>query len=228
MSLCRVFSCVVGRGCWLWSGHSPSKILLAFALLYSVLQGLICPFSSIQFSRSVMSNSLWHHELQHSRPPCLSPTPGVHPNSCPLSQWCHPTISSSVVPFSSCPQSFHHQGLFKWVSCLYQLAKILEFQLQHQSFQWTLCLLFQVFLDFLLLLLDPCYFCPLLSLLSFIFAWNVPLVSLIFLKRSLVFSILLLSFISLHCSLKKAFISLLDIFGTLHSGGYIFPFLLCL
>ena len=52
-----------------------------------------------------MSESLRPHELQHARPPCLSPTPGVHPNSCPSSRWCHPAISSSVVPFSSCPQS---------------------------------------------------------------------------------------------------------------------------
>ena len=60
----------------------------------------------VQFSCSVMSDSLWPYELQHARPPCPSPTPGVHPNSCPLSQWCHLTISSSVVPFSSCLQSF--------------------------------------------------------------------------------------------------------------------------
>ena len=60
---------------------------------------------SVQFSHSVMSNSLWPHELQHARPPCPSPTPGVHSNSCPSSQWCHPAISSSVLPFSSCPQS---------------------------------------------------------------------------------------------------------------------------
>ena len=89
------------------------------------------------FSRSVMSNSLRPHEPQHARPPCPSPTPGVHPNSCPLCQWCHPTISSSVVPFSSCPQSSQHQGVFKWVSSSYQVAKVLAFQLQHQSFQWT-------------------------------------------------------------------------------------------
>ena len=60
-----------------------------------------------------MSNSLRRHEPQHARPPCLSPTPGVHPNSCPLSQWCHPTISSSVIPFSSCPQSFPALGSFQ-------------------------------------------------------------------------------------------------------------------
>ena len=75
---------------------------------------------SVQFSRSVMSNSLWPHELQHARPPCPSPTPGVHSNSCPSSQWCHPAISSSVVPFSSCPQffpeseSFPMSQLFAW------------------------------------------------------------------------------------------------------------------
>ena len=67
---------------------------------------------SVQFSRSVMSDSLWPHEQQHSRPPCPTPTPGTHPNSCPLSQWCHPSISSSVVPFSSCPQSFPASGSF--------------------------------------------------------------------------------------------------------------------
>ena len=61
---------------------------------------------SVQFSRSVVFDSLWPHELHHARPPCPSPTPGVHPNPCPLSQWCHPTISSSLIPFSSCPQSF--------------------------------------------------------------------------------------------------------------------------
>ena len=63
-------------------------------------------FSSVQFGCSVMSDSLRPHEPQHARPPCPSPTPGVHPNPCLLSQWCHPAISSSVVPFSSCPQSF--------------------------------------------------------------------------------------------------------------------------
>ena len=61
---------------------------------------------NIHFSCSVMSDSLWSHGLQHARPPCPSPTPRVYSNSCPLSQWCHPTLSSSVIPFSSCPQSF--------------------------------------------------------------------------------------------------------------------------
>ena len=62
--------------------------------------------ASVQFSCLVVSDSLWTQELQHARPPCPSLTPGVHPNPCPSSPWCHPTISSSVVPFSSYPQSF--------------------------------------------------------------------------------------------------------------------------
>ena len=92
---------------------------------------------SVQFSRSVMSNSLRPHEPQHARPPCPSPTPGVYSTSCPSSRWCHPAISSSVVPFSSFPQSLQHQGLFQWVNSSHQVAKVLEFQLQHQPFQWT-------------------------------------------------------------------------------------------
>ena len=66
----------------------------------------------VQFSRSVMSNSLWPHESQHARRPCPTPTPRVHSNSYPLSQWCHPAISSSVIPFSSCPQSLPASGSF--------------------------------------------------------------------------------------------------------------------
>ena len=72
---------------------------------------LLC-ISVVQFSCSVVSNSLQPHELQHARPPCPSPTPGVRPNPCPSSRWCHPTISSSFVPFSSCPQSFPASGSF--------------------------------------------------------------------------------------------------------------------
>ena len=75
---------------------------------------------SVQFSCSVVSNSLWPHELQHARPPCPSPSPGVHSDSCPSSPCCHPAISSSVVPFASCPQSlpasesFPMSQLFAW------------------------------------------------------------------------------------------------------------------
>ena len=68
---------------------------------------------SVPFSHSVMSNSLWPHESQHARPPCPLPTPRGYSNSCPLSRWCHPTISSSVVPFSSCLQSFPASGSFQ-------------------------------------------------------------------------------------------------------------------
>ena len=74
---------------------------------------IIKNLSSVQFSCSVVSNSLWAHELWHARPPCPSPTPRVYPNSCPLSQWCHPTISSSVVPFSSRLQCFPASGSFQ-------------------------------------------------------------------------------------------------------------------
>ena len=81
---------------------------------------MLSQIRSDQISRSVVSNSLGPHESQHARPPCPSPTPGVHSDSCPLSQWCHPATSSSVVPFSSCPQSlpasetFPMSQLFAW------------------------------------------------------------------------------------------------------------------
>ena len=81
---------------------------------------LVYQFSSVQFSHSVVSDSLRPHESQHARPPCPSPSPGVHSNSRPLSRWCHPAIPSSVVPFSSCPQSlpasesFPMSQLFAW------------------------------------------------------------------------------------------------------------------
>ena len=70
-------------------------------------------FSSVQFSHSVLSDYLWPHGLQHGKPPCPSPNPRVYSNSRPLSQWCHPTTSSSVIPFSSCLQSFPASGSFQ-------------------------------------------------------------------------------------------------------------------
>ena len=80
-------------------------------LLYWLGQSLwLC---SVQFSHSVVADSLWPHESQHARPPCPWPTPRVHPNPCPMSWWCHPTISSSVIPVSSCPQSFPASGSFQ-------------------------------------------------------------------------------------------------------------------
>ena len=78
-------------------------------VLFSQVDVLV---SSVQFSRLVVSDSLQPHGLQHTRPPCPSPTPRAYPNPCPLSRWCHPTISSSVVSFSSCPQSFPASGSF--------------------------------------------------------------------------------------------------------------------
>ena len=81
-------------------------------IVHQIWQKFAPVFSSVHFSCSVMSNSLWPHELQHARPPCPSPLPGVYSNSCPSSRWCHPAISSFVVPFSSCPQSLPASGSF--------------------------------------------------------------------------------------------------------------------
>ena len=97
--------------------HNPESIWISLSLL---------------FSHSVMSNSLRPHGLQHTRLPCLLLPPRIYSNSCPLSWWCRPTISSSVIPLSSRLQSFPASG--KWVSSSHQVAKVLE--LQHQSFQW--------------------------------------------------------------------------------------------
>ena len=108
--------CIAGRFFTIWATEKPP---------------------SVQFSHSVLSDSLRPHGLHHARPPCPSPTPAVYSNSCPLSQWCHPTISSSEIAFSSSPQSFLASGSFPWVSSSHQVAKVLEFQIQHQSFQWT-------------------------------------------------------------------------------------------
>ena len=105
-----------------------------------------CFRCSVQFSCSVVSDSLWPHELQHARPPCPSPSPGVHSNSHPLSCWCHPAISSSVIPFSSCPQSlpasesfpmsqlFASGGQSTGVSAL---ASFLPKNTQGWSLEWT-------------------------------------------------------------------------------------------
>ena len=94
-----------------WSNHF---IIWHFRQnVYLMLKVIIAKFSSVQFSHSVVSDSLWPHEPQHARPPCPSSTARVYPNPCPLSQWCHPTISSSVVHFSFCPQSFPASGSFQ-------------------------------------------------------------------------------------------------------------------
>ena len=84
-----------------------------------------------QFSRSVVSNSLRSHEPQHARPPCSSRTPGVHPNPCPFSQWCHATISSSIISFSSCPQSFLASGSF-------QMSQLFASGVKYWSFSFNI------------------------------------------------------------------------------------------
>ena len=99
------------------------KSVFFFSVIYSILapqncekiffqQVLVFKFSSVLFSRSVVSHCLQPHESQHTRPPCPSPTPGVYSNSCPSSWWCHPAISSSIVSFSSSPQSLPASGSF--------------------------------------------------------------------------------------------------------------------
>ena len=91
---------------------------------------------SVHFSSSVVSDSLRPYGLWHVRLPCPSPTSGTYSNSCPSSQWCHLTISSLSSPFPPAFNLSQHQGLFQLVSSSNQVAKVLEFQLQHQSFQW--------------------------------------------------------------------------------------------
>ena len=93
------------RGVFFWNTHWTVHLWFVFFL--------VCVLS-VQFSSVAQScPTLQPHELQHARPPCPSPTPGVDPNSCPLSWWCHPTISSFVIPFSSCLQSFPASGSFQ-------------------------------------------------------------------------------------------------------------------
>ena len=138
-------------------------------------------YFSVQFSSSVVSNSLQLYGLQHARPPCLLPTPGVYSNSCTLRRWCHPTISSSVIPFS-CPQSFPASVPFKWVSSLHQVAKVLGFQLQHQSLQGTLM---KVNFPFIFSIWDSAQFpCP--ELQFFCYAW----INLFYLKNNWLFCFL--------------------------------------
>ena len=93
-------------------------------------------FSSVHFSHSVVSNSLWPHGLQHARVPYPSPAPGACSNSGPSSWWCHQTSHPLLSPSLPAFNLFQHQTLFQWVSSSHQVVKVLEFHLQHQSFQW--------------------------------------------------------------------------------------------
>ena len=108
--------CLVGR---LYSACDLITSIVTF--IWVLISNLNCWYivqvfghlkDSLQFSHSAVSNSLWPHRLQHARPPCPSPTPGAYSDSCPSSQWCHPIISSFVVPFFLCPQSFPASGSF--------------------------------------------------------------------------------------------------------------------
>ena len=126
----KLFQCPLSKICVTYeSFYSIILNLLPFCLLYPILHPMspisqfilfLCTIRSDQISHSVMSDSLPPYGSQHARPLCPSPTPGVHSDSCPSSQWCHPAISSSAIPFSSCPQSlpasesFPMSQLFSW------------------------------------------------------------------------------------------------------------------
>ena len=123
------FSSWLANDCFSLCPHMTERALVSLPLLTRALIPVQPPLPYILlslFSGSVMTNSLQPHGLQHVRLPCPSLSPRVCSNSSPLSWWCHPTISSSVVPFSSCPQSFPasgHQGLFQWVSSSHQMFR---------------------------------------------------------------------------------------------------------
>ena len=120
----------------------PDRFIYSF-LRWNKVQGECSViYSSVQFSCSVVSDSLRLHESQHARPPCPSPTPGVHPDSRPSSQWCHPAISSSVVPFCSCPQSLPVSGRS-------QSLIVLELKFYDDKHLWTLGLFHGQTLPFL-------------------------------------------------------------------------------
>ena len=131
----RLCSAVIhtGRSVYDWTFRpSVQTCVIQRSAVYVNVCMLAC---SVQFSHSVMSNSLWPHGLQHARPPCPSPAPGVYTNSCPSSRWSHPASSSChplLLPTSILPSI----RVFRWISSLHQVAKVLEFQLQDQSFKW--------------------------------------------------------------------------------------------
>ena len=132
LSLSHLHLCSFLSYCWI--------ILPSWGLMLSVYfydRGGGWRVLLLLFNHPVLSDSLWPPGLQHARLPCPSPSPGACSNSCPLSRWCHPTISSSVAPSPPALNLSQHQGLCQWVGSLHQVAKVLELQLQHQSFQWT-------------------------------------------------------------------------------------------
>ena len=190
------------------------------------------------FSCSVVSDSLWPHGFSTPSFPVLHHLPEVYSNSCPSSQWCHPTISSSVVPFSSCPQSFPASGSFQMSQLFTSGGQSIG--VSHSRWVITTSWLSGSWRSFLYSF--SVYSChlflksfaslrskPFLSFIVPIFAWNVPLVSIILLKRSLVFPILLFFSISLHCSLRNAFLSLLAILwiASFRWVSFLFSFAFC-
>ena len=124
-----------GTPIWTWYSFYSLTSLQCFLFSTTLYPLLLYFIYSVQFSRSVVSDSLQTHESQHARPPCPSPTPGVHSDSRPSSQWYHLAISSSVVPFSSRPQSLPTSKSFPMSQLFHEVAKVLEFQLSHHFFQ---------------------------------------------------------------------------------------------
>ena len=127
---------------WLWNLSTKLQVCISdytltigYLVIFFILQVYSRGFFS-QFSCLVVSVCLWPCGLQHTRLLCPLPAPRTYSNSCPLSEWCQPTISSSVLPSPPTFNLAKHQGLFKWVSSSHQVVKVLEFQLQHQFFQW--------------------------------------------------------------------------------------------
>ena len=123
---------VVLNSCYSWKSYDRFIFIIIQSTCWVRVWGntlLWEPLSSVQFSRSVVSDSLRLHESQHTRPPCPSPTPGVHSDSRPSSRWCHLAILSFVDPFSSTPNPSQHQSLFQWVNSSHEVAKVLELQL---------------------------------------------------------------------------------------------------
>ena len=142
----------------------------------------ISQFISVQFSHSVVSNSLQSHESQHARPPCPSPTPGVHSDSSPSSQWCHPAISSSVIPFSSCPQSlqasesFPMSQLFAWSGQSTGVSALASFFPKKSQFSLSHSIVFLYFSALITeegFLISSCYSLELCiqMLISFLFSF---------------------------------------------------------
>ena len=114
--------------------HLLKRLSFLHCIFFPPLSKIRCP--SFLFNCSVISDCLGPHGLLHSWPPCPSSTPRVHSNSSPSNQWCLPTIPSSVIPFSSCLKSFPESGSFPISQFFASGGQVLEFQLQHQSFQW--------------------------------------------------------------------------------------------